>query len=178
MKESIEQAIGYIMSLIKLELQTKLQLQGHGTKGSSKLIDTMEWSIKRVATLYVADFLMEEYGVFVDKGVTASRIPFNQGSGKKVSKYITGLYNFWLKKGLNAKEAKSASFALAKKHKKEGMPTRSSFRFSKDNSRLKFQQTTLLNIEDRIFSLLEDNLGKSFEIHVITLLDNFAKTVK
>lgn len=176
--KSIFEAIQYVMSLIKLELQDKLQAQGHGVKGRSKLIDSMEWSIKRVATLYVADMLMEDYGVFVDKGVTAGRIPFNPGSGKKVSKYITGLYNFWLKKGLNSKEALSASFAVAKKHKKEGMPTRSSFRHSKDGTRLKFQTSTLEELDKRIFDILTDAVGNAGEVYMTTILNNFENSVK
>ena len=175
--DNVKETLAYVMSLMKLELQDKLEKQGHGRKGSSKLIDSMEYQIRGAALLYIADLLVEDYGIFVDKGVTSERIPYQEGSGKKTSKYIQGLIKFWLRKGLSAKNAKSAAFALAKKHKKEGMPTRSSFRFSKDGTRLGFLKTTVDGIEARLFEVLESNMAESFEGRVAELLKRFETTL-
>ena len=49
---------------------------------------------------------------------------------------IKALTAWWKREGLVEKEAKSAAFATAFKHQKEGMPTVNSYAFSKNNRRL------------------------------------------
>lgn len=81
---------------------------------------------------------MASYGIFVNTGVNASRIPYNEGSGAGTSKYITALINYWKLRGLNEKEATRAAFATAKTHKKEGMPSAGSYMFSSTGQRKSF----------------------------------------
>ena len=75
----------------------------------------------------------------VNTGVKSNRIPYRgRGNGGK-SKYIQGLIRFWkIKKGLGEKEATRAAFALANKHKKEGMFTANSRKFAAFKRRFKF----------------------------------------
>ena len=66
-----------------------------------------------------------DYGVYMDYGIKASRIPYRHGSGAKSSKYIQGLMNYGkLRKGLSGKELKAFAFAVARKQKKRGSPLR------------------------------------------------------
>lgn len=164
--------VDYVMSLLKLELQTKLQTQGYGTKTSSKLQQTMEHDVKPVATLIVASMYMEDYFVFVENPTPASRIPFGgPKTGARVSKYIQALIRYWrVKRGLSAKKAKSAAFATARVHKKEGRPTRRSFSYSKDGTRTGFIETTLNSLEQRVFEILERRIGDDIELAFSTML--------
>ena len=67
-----------------------------------------------------------DYMATINTGVTASRIPYSRGSGARSSQYIQGLTNYVKRRmGKSDKEAKSIAFAIASKHKKEGMPTKS-----------------------------------------------------
>lgn len=82
---------------------------------------------------------MNSYGAIVEQGVSASRIPY--GGAKATggtSKYIQGLVGYFQKRGLSEKEAIRAAFATAKTHKKEGMPTKGSYAYSKTGERTKF----------------------------------------
>ena len=164
--------VGYVMSLLKLELQAKLEAQGHGRRNTSKLIQSIEYEITATSNILVAGMYMEDYYVFVEKGVRASRIPYSRGSGRKTSKYIDALVRFWrFKKGLSPKEAKSAAFATANKHKKEGMPTRASFRYSKDGTRLGFLEITLNKFEPEVTKILERRIGNEVELTFTNILN-------
>ena len=170
----IKEIVSFVMSFLKLELQKKLQDQGHGKKGSSKLIDSIDYEVKVLANFIVANMELEDYYIFVEKGVRASRIPYQRGSGKKTSKYIDALVKFFQRKvRLKLKDAKNAAFATANKHKKEGMPSRSSFRFSNDGTRLKFVETTLNKFEEQALEILEKEIGDGYEIAFTNMLNSF-----
>lgn len=169
--------VGYVMSLIKLELRKKLEIQGYGTLGNSKLQQTMDYEIKAVSTLIVATMLMEDYYVFVEEKTEAANIPFGGRTGKKTSKYIQGLWRYWrLKRGLGVKEALRASFATARVHKREGRPSRNSFRYSKDGTRLAFIDSTLKAMEASIAESLSVTLGKELEIALTQILKSGTST--
>ena len=75
------------------------------------------------------------------------------------SKYIDGLTDFAKKRfGLNDKEAQSAAFAIAKKQKKEGMPTKNSFKFSKNGKRTGFIDDTIQNATPAIEKIIEESI--------------------
>jgi len=71
---------------------------------------------------------------FTNQGVLAKDIPFGNRGGR--SSYIAALEKYaQLRFGLSGKEALSAAFAIARKHKQEGMPTRASQKFSSTGRR-------------------------------------------
>ena len=81
------------------------------------------------------------------------------GSGARISKYIQGLKNFArLRFGVSDKEALSIAFAIAKKHKREGMPTKSSSRFSKTGKRTEAIEDALAEVDDELNKMIEDTL--------------------
>lgn len=179
MNIDIKEDVGFAMSLLKLQLKSKLEAQGHGRRGVSKLIDSIDYEIESTATIMVAGMYMEDYYIFVEKGVKASRIPYYPGSGRKTSKYIQGLIRFWrLKKGLSPRAAKRAAFATANKHKKEGMPSRSSFKFSKDGTRLGFLDSTLKKYENQVFEILDRRIGDKVELAFTDILNDISVQFK
>ena len=155
------------------DLKNELENQGHIMTG--RMRDSIELLNIGLSSGKIEAFVgLEDYYSVLDTGIKAGRIPFNPGSGKKSSKYIEGLINFWMiKKGLNEKEATRAAFALAHKHKKEGMPTQSSWRYSPSGRRLEFFTRTLdsnSNYDD-----FEENLENELEKLSIEILNQFEK---
>ena len=115
---------------------------------------------------------MENYGVFVEFGVKANRIPFSGRSGKGgKSQYIQGLISFFEKRGLSGREAVGAAFATAHVHAREGMPSRASARFSKTGERTGFIKTVL----DSEVKSISDRIEKEFGVKIQFL---FAETFK
>jgi len=133
------------------EAKEELVRQGHSLTG--QLEDSIRYELTQLPNVTQTIVFMANYGKYVDQGVKAANIPFQEGSGKKSSKYIDGLQRFWILKGLPEDEALSAAFATAKKHKKEGMPTRDSYRFSQNGKRKGFFSDTVTDLQDEIEQL-------------------------
>lgn len=118
-----------------------------------------------------------EYGIYVNKGVKRSRIPYGggrrrrrggTGSGRS-SAYIEGLKKFvrLRRMATTEKQVTSIAFAIAAKHKQEGMPTRASARFSSTGKRKGWVDIPLKEKKqdiDKMVSLAgEQQLREQFE---------------
>lgn len=125
--------------MLNKKLIAELKAQGHSLTGSLErsLRGNMIQSRSGVSVLGT----MNGYGKYVATGVSKDRIPYGGHSATGgTSKYIQGLVAFWKLRGLSEKEALRAAFATAKKHKREGMPTKGSYAFSKTGERTQFIQ--------------------------------------
>lgn len=111
--------------------------QGHHLTGGWE--NSLKYSIIATGRDTTITGTMNYYGVFVNAGVGADRIPYGgPKTGATTSKYIQGLISFWKLRGLSDKAAISAAFATAKKQKKEGMPTAGSYQYSESGQRTQF----------------------------------------
>ncbi len=158
------------------DLKEELSSQGHILTGKLKeSIDLMNVGLN--AGNIEALVGLEDYYGILDKGVSSSRIPYHPGSGRKSSKYIDALINFWMiKKGLGKEEATRAAFALARKHKKEGMPTQSSWAYSKNGRRMEFFTRTLDSNSN--YEPFEAKIEDRLEAEANNILDNLQKQIK
>lgn len=119
------------------DIKIELAAQGHELTG--KLFDRMYSQVSIEGTTLV----LEGFGPFVveilNDGVPIEKIPYDPDkvTGAGTSKYIAGLQRYAQKRfGLSKKEALGAAFAIAHKHKKEGMPTKESYKYSSTGERL------------------------------------------
>lgn len=106
-----------------------------------------------------ADWVVEGWGVhywkFIEFGVLASQIkwPFAKARIKGLTDYMA------LKFGLGDKEARSAAFAVATKHKREGMPQPFATRTKYATNAMEAIQPTLENIIDiQIGQMIENEI--------------------
>lgn len=162
------------------EIQNELKDQGHYNTG--RLFQSVKGLVYENADGGTLDIEMNDYHVFVEKGVRAGRIPFGGRSrGAKTSLYIQGLISFFQNKGLSEKEAKGAAFATARKHSDPtgpGMPTANSYssEFSKNGRRLKFiDESTRASVQ---LDNLEVSIQDIWEDESNSILDHFEKAVK
>ena len=122
---------------------------------TGKLIKDIDTNVLNTLKGFVIQFLIKDYGVYLDKGVSPNKVPYNPGSGAKKSKYITGLIRWArLKFGANKKSAKSIAFAVARIHKKEGIASKGSRAFSKNGKRGGFIEDSLIKIEKDLINYL------------------------
>jgi hypothetical protein len=153
--------------LIERLIRDELVAQGHDLTGKLKKSITVQ--VKQFPAFIELEGSLLKYGIFVERGVKASRIPYTPGSGKTTSKYIAGLVRFVkLRRIATGKNALSVAFAIAKKHKKEGMPTRNSRKFSKTGARRGFVSFALTKNAAKINESISAALGELVE----TQLDN------
>lgn len=147
-----------VSNFVIAELRKTLQVQGHNLTGN--LASSIEAYTLDTLNGYFIRFYWEDYGVPLDTGVPAEKIPFSPGSGKRSSKYIDGLIKY-VQQRMNItgdKEAKSVAFAIAYKQKQEGMSTDGSKRFSSSGKRNNWVNNTLEAIDDKLTLLINDAL--------------------
>ncbi len=170
------QIVEQILKDLIAEFQDELRQQGHVLTG--KLINSMSFRVDEFSNQIVGVIEFEDYGRFVDTGVSASRIPFSGRSGKGgTSKYIEGLIRFFKLRGLSGREAKQAAFATAMKHKREGMPTNASRRFSQNGDRKGFINKRLEKAEPRILAQFEEIAGNKLEVRVLEVFRGFDRVL-
>lgn len=133
--------------------ELKESLVASGGVNTGKGLNSIEGVLKDFGYVIEVQVFAREYLKYFDRGTPANKIPFNPGSGRKTSKYIDGLTEYWKSKGLNEKEAKSAAFALAHKHKKYGNP----LRFKGNGS--KFLTSRIKTIKEQVEDLLIGSMG-------------------
>lgn len=159
-----------LAEITKANILNTFRLQGHSLTGKfeseiSYIIsnaitaDTIENKINISKGLRI-DFYMLNYGKYLEQGVPANKIPYiskkrGQGTGG-TSKYIQGLIRYVnLRMNITSiKEATNVAFKIAYKHSKEGMPTKSSYMYSKTGNRTKFIENS--NIEKDVLKYVED----------------------
>lgn len=148
------------------KFQAGIDTQGHNLTG--RLKGSFETVSKPSPNGIQADILVEGYGQFVDQGVKANRIPYSGRSGRGgKSKYIEGLKDFFIRRGRGATEALRAAFATAAKHRREGMPTRASYRFSRNGKRTDFITDEIPGIETDLAQTIEGTVVFELQTAII-----------
>jgi|AACY02.7.fsa_nt_gi hypothetical protein len=129
--ELVEKAMGFLRDTLIAEYKA----QGHVLTG--KLVDTIDYTITKQFMGYRADMYVQDYALPLETGVSPSRIPYTPGkrTGAGRSKFIEGLIDFFVKRGRSMTDAKSAAFATATVMKRDGMPTRGSYKYSNNGRR-------------------------------------------
>lgn len=162
-EKSIVSGLESAMQRLQADLRGELKAQGHNLTG--RLSESLEYDIEVEGDVIRAVMECEDYGLAIEFGVPASRIPYTPGGGGGgTSKYIQGLIRFWNLRGVTGREGVRAAFATAAKHKREGMPTRSSHAFSSTGARTGFASTVLERDLELIGRILEEKTGVVLQI--------------
>ena len=142
--------------------------QGHNLTG--KAIDEIETVIKiNINNMTIQGFVLD-YMAINNQGVPSDRIPYTPNSGKKESEYIKGLIKYAkMRMGASDKQAKSIAFAIASKHKQEGMPTKNSvIKYSKTGRRTGFIEIALDKIQPQLLQLINDAVKETITFTVMS----------
>ena len=120
--KDIYQRLGeQVGEVVKKAVKQAFIIQGRSLTGA--LVNSIDYSVNATVNSAFVEFTLLDYGMILNYGVTADRIPYSPGSGAKSSKYIDGLKLYAkLRFNANDKEAERIAFAIARKHKKFGMP--------------------------------------------------------
>lgn len=120
--QDIYQRLGeQVGEVVKKAVKQAFIMQGRSLTGA--LVNSIDYSVNATVNSAFIEFSLLEYGMILNYGVPANRIPYSPGSGAKSSKYIDGLKMYAkLRFNANDKEAERIAFAIARKHKKFGMP--------------------------------------------------------
>lgn len=167
MNDLLQKLSDDISTLTIMAIVNEWKAQGHNLTG--KAINEIETVVKFNINELTITGLVLDYMAINNRGVTADKIPYTPNSGNRTSKYIQGLIDYAKKRmGASDKEAKGIAFAIASKHKKEGMPTRASARFSSTGKRTGFIETAINKIEPELKNLIEKSIIYSIELTITT----------
>jgi len=147
-----------LLDLIRA-MRQELALQGHNLTG--KLSRSLEARVFESAQNLIGQIEMLDYGRYQDQGVPAARIPFGRqtsGPPGRVSRFIEALKEWVKLRGITSGDrlALRIAFAIAKKMKSEGMPTRGAFRFSRNGRRTGFVSFTERQERPQTFRKMQD----------------------
>jgi hypothetical protein len=114
-----------IREYVKQTLLSQWIAEGHYLTG--KLITDLDFVVYSQVGIWTMEVHSYKYAVYMEKGVSAERIPFDGTRHKEKSLYIEGLMDYverrmHIMKG--SKENLSVAFAIAYKHHRYGMPLR------------------------------------------------------
>ena len=120
--KDIYQRLGeQVGEVVKKAVKQAFIIQGRSLTGA--LVNSIDYSVNATVNSAFVEFTLLDYGMILNYAVPANRIPYSPGSGGKSSKYIDGLKLYAkLRFNANDKEAERIAFAIARKHKKFGMP--------------------------------------------------------
>lgn len=140
--------------LVELDRQRLID-QGHVASG--RLKNSLKTKVTFDGRKISGDFVMLDYGITLDSGVSAANISYSPNQLKAWAKIV--------KPELQGQELNRFVFNVWKKHKQEGNPTRASLRFSKTGERR--------NWIKRGSEIANDKFDRLFNItkFIIALLD-------
>jgi hypothetical protein len=172
MEASLQKLADEISVLAISVVANEWRLQGHELTGSA--VKQMETMVRMEINTLIIEGFVPDYMAINNSGVTAARIPYTPNSGRPPSKYISGLIDYVKRRmGKSDKEAKGIAFAIASKHKKEGMPTKTSARFSKTGKRTGFIEQALDKNSAKFVELIEVSVAATVEV----LVESYYKSI-
>jgi hypothetical protein len=173
MEASLQKLADEISVLAISVVANEWRLQGHELTGSA--VKKMETMVRMEINTLIIEGFVPDYMAINNQGVKSDRIPYYPGSGRKTSKYIDGLIDYVKRRmGKSDKEAKGIAFAIASKHKKEGMPTKNSvIKHSKTGRRTGFIEIALDKNSAKFIELIEVSVAATVEV----LVESYYKSI-
>lgn len=173
-----KQQIERLKKTFKEVLVQEWKDQGHDLTG--EFVQQLEIRVEELAGSLKLEAWILKYGAYLEFGVKPGRIPYQRGSGAGNSLYISGLIDY-VQKRMNIRsisEAKSVAFAIAETHKKKGMPTPASSRFSKSGQRTNWITAAMVENKDLIIQLAREYARTTVEVQLSHILAKWQKQFK
>jgi len=160
-------------SVISEVLLNEWEAQGHSMGG--KVVKDIEYQSKIETNRIILSGFMYPYGNIQAAGVPSSKIPYS-GHSKRggTSLYITALQNYVKNRmGISdEKKSKGIAFAIAETQKKQGMPTRGSYRFSRTGKRTEWVSDALKR-DDKITNAVSELAFNVMRVQFDALIDKW-----
>lgn len=137
--------------LINDLIRTEFKAQGHTLTGAFE--DSLTYEVTKTKNIAKLVGKGLSYGMLVNDGYTPSQIS---------DKMFPGLMAYFIKRGLDAANAKQAAGATIKKWKNEGMSTQASKRFSATGGRQHFVEAAFTGNE----AIIDGYIGNLFDFAI------------
>lgn len=173
-EQAFEMLGNQVAEVVLIAVKNELVAQGHKMTGD--LYNSIQYAVKAEASKVVIDYSFLEYGMVLNYGVSPDKIPYSQGSGAKKSQFIEGLKRFVEKRiGKTGKEAEGIAFAIAKKMKAEGMPTKNSYKYSSNGRRLNWIDEGLKEANPKVVEIIDKVFSETINALVVSAFTEISK---
>lgn len=166
LRPALEDAMQQSLLIVREYLREELAAQGHPLTG--RLSQSFTFSFSETADVFRGAIEAEEYAIYIDAGVSASRVRYP----------IRVMIRYFLLRGLPAKEAKSAAYATRAIHQREGIPTRGSYAFSKNGRRTGFIKQGVNGALSEVADIFEKRIGHTVEAQIFKILQPSPEALK
>jgi hypothetical protein len=163
---SIQKAMAEAMQLIQDGLRNELVQQGHRLTGG--LADSMEITYSKDGETLRGHIQARDYAVYVDAGVAPNRVRYP----------IRVMIEYFILRGLPRKEATSAAYATRAVHRRDGIPSRGSYRYSLNGHRKGFISRGVRSVLDSVQDAFEKALGASVEVEIQSIFTPGREPIK
>ncbi len=163
-----------LMNQVKDLLIEEFKKQGHNNTGN--YIKQAESVVDFQGLTVRGRLFLAAYFEYLERRLPASQVPYQRGSGRGRSKVVQALIRYFDQRG--ARDPKAATFATLNKWKKEGRPTRASYRFSSNGRRLRPLGYVLDNLDKKIEELLQRQAAKGLEAVINNIAENTQRRLR
>lgn len=149
---------------IKLIASLSNELINQGHRGTGKLIASLKYKVDNINLKLV--ITSKFYAIFVNNGVRPSQIksPFAPPRIEALRKWVMRVL------GKSDKEAQGLAYAIAQTHKKQGMPTANSYRYSKNGRRKNFVKFAIDSEKEFIKEEIKKEFTKDFQVKINNII--------
>lgn len=161
-KEELNRLMEAVTDILIDESQQELDDQGHNASGD--LIQSFRANLKLEAGLLVGEILFNDYGLDIDRRRDRKEFPY-PGLGKIWTDFINDLIEWasYVQPNLPRIEREQFAFAVARKMRKQGSPTRGAYRFSKNSRRTGWIDAAINASQSKV----EDAIQKSRFVEMV-----------
>lgn len=155
-------------------LMNEWEAQGHSMGGG--VVKSIEYVVKQETNKLTLQGFMYPYGNIQAAGVKSSKIPYSGRSGRGgTSLYIQALQRYvQVRMGIeNDKKSLSIAFAIAQTQKKEGMPTRGSYSYSRTGKRTDWVEEALKKNEGKIKEVISEMALNILTVNMDVILNKW-----
>lgn len=167
LRDGIEKAMEKAIEYAVKEIQSSIDEKGISNSGA--LRKSIRGEVLAVGDVIQGIVWAKAYAQYHDQGVAPKDIPYTiggRGNGGK-SKYIEGLVNFFLSKGLVEKEAKGAAFGTATLHKRYGSPLNYMRRYGRGSH---FITERVPKIKEQVAKIMSAEIGDHVRVAIKNLI--------
>lgn len=151
---------GFVLEAMQIAQRGfRAELVGQGHRLTGRLAESIVYEVGYDASGAHGEMLADNYAVYVDAGIQPQNVRYP----------IQVMISYWRKRGLGEREAVRAAWATRAKHKREGMPTRSSYAFAKNGRRSGFIKHGIAGAIEEIRTLFQDKTGEMVEVFYLEM---------
>lgn len=156
----IKRGANRVMNKLREDIKKELIDQGHKNTGNfEKNIDIVVTTTKNTV---IASMYMPDYWKTLEEGLTTDQV-------RSLTGHVEALTKYFVSKSNPITQARNIAILTRNRHLREGLPTRASYRFSKNGRRTGFLSISVAKNMDSFREIMESQSSKGVEAALLSI---------